>query len=177
MSEAPVFTQFDESCVPRPGRTLIVGSKVYPGRPDRRARYADRLGVDMLPGDGVDRVVDMEEPLPAGLGWFEHAECISVLEHCKRPWLVAQNIERLLVHGGTLMLTVPFIWRYHSYPNDFWRFTTSAIPLLFPEIKWKTLKYAHVAMHEDPQKIPVEHTKNGPHFCRTEVYAFGTKSE
>ena len=59
---------------PRQGRTLIVGSKVYADKEDRRGRYSDAVGVDMLSGDGVDFVVNLEEPLPKALGLFDHVE-------------------------------------------------------------------------------------------------------
>lgn len=120
----------------RKGRTLIVGSHVYEGREDDRARYKHAVGVDMIPGPGVDVVHDMEEPLPAGLGTFAHAECFSVLEHSRRPWLLAANIERLLESGGTLWVTVPWMWRRHGYPSDYFRFTTEGIKAIFPGIQW-----------------------------------------
>lgn len=120
----------------RKGRTLIVGSHVYEGREDDRARYKQAVGVDMIPGPGVDVVHDMEEPPPSGLGTFAHAECFSVLEHSRRPWLLAANIERLLESGGTLWVTVPWMWRRHGYPSDYFRFTTEGIKAIFPGIHW-----------------------------------------
>lgn len=120
----------------RKGRTLIVGSHVYEGREDDRARYKNAVGVDMIPGPGVDVVHDMEEPLPAGLGTFAHIECFSVLEHSRRPWLLAANIERLLESGGTLWVTVPWMWRRHGYPSDYFRFTTEGIKAIFHGIQW-----------------------------------------
>lgn len=121
------------------GRTLLVGSYVVEGKEDRRQLYRDVLGVDMREGPGVDKVVDMEED--CDLGKFEHIECLSVLEHCRRPWLVAANIIRHLSPGGTLHVEAPFVWRIHAYPDDYYRFTTSAITSLFDGIKFDHLMY------------------------------------
>lgn len=160
----------------RMGRTLIVGSHVYPGRDDRRAYYNDVVGVDAIEGPGVDRVVDLEEASPDDLGLFSHVECRSVLEHARRPWLVAANIEGLLEPGGTLDLAVPFVWSLHSYPGDFWRFTVAAVRSLFARIEWRALRYAHRCLDGERSKTP-RATVNGHVFiARTEVLGFGVRA-
>lgn len=161
---------------PAPGRVLIVGSRIYGSREDRRARHAQAVGVDMLPGPGVDVVLDMETPAVATLGVFAHIECVSVLEHSRRPWLLAANLERLLQPGGTLHLTAPFIWRVHGYPHDYWRFTIDGIRTLLPGISWDALVYAHV--FETPKNhIPRTEVEGMPYFARTEVCGFGRREE
>jgi hypothetical protein len=160
---------------PRRGPVLIVGSKLYrTKRDDRRSQYADVLGVDMQPGEGVDRVLDLEEPLPSDLGPFAHVECMSVLEHSRRPWLLAANLERLLLAGGTLFLSVPFMWRIHGYPEDYWRFTPSGIRTLFPRVQWQRLCFGHQGLSED-RTIPQIIANGHIYFARTEVYGFGVK--
>jgi SAM-dependent methyltransferase len=167
-------------CHPRPGRTLIVGSRIYREREDRRRRYPDAVGVDMQDGPGVDRVLDLQESPPSDLGTFEHVECQSVLEHAKRPWLLAENLERLMRPGATLFVTVPFMWRIHAYPDDFWRFTPAAVALLFPSIDWVALRLCHWEIEEwDAVKIPVRQFSTDdvptPWFPRTEVLGFGRR--
>ena len=157
---------------PQPGKTLIVGSRIYVEREDRRKRYQDAVGVDMLAGPGVDVVLNLEEPLPADFGPFAHIECMSVLEHSRRPWLLAANLERLLVPGGTIFITVPFVWRVHGYPDDYWRFTASGVRALFPRVTWLAETYAHSDM-TDGQHVPCVKLKDWPYFARTEVCMFG----
>lgn len=160
---------------PTPGRTLIAGSCVYGGKQDRRALYADAVGVDLQDGPGVDVVYDLEldthnilEPT------FSHIECRSVLEHAKRPWRLAATLERLLLPGGTIDITVPFCWRLHSYPSDYWRFTADAVREIFPSIEWRALAYASGKLSKR-FRVP-KHTVDGvPYFPRTEVFGFGVK--
>jgi SAM-dependent methyltransferase len=158
---------------PKAGRTLIAGSRVYPGRADRRKLFAEAEGWDALPGVGVDRVVDLESIIPCG-DQFAHVECISVLEHARRPWLFARNLEQVLRSGGTLHLTVPFIWRVHAYPDDFWRFTVAGVRALFSSIEWLHVLYAHLEL-TDLVKTPSMSVGEYPFLARTQVCAFGTR--
>jgi hypothetical protein len=153
---------------PKDGRTLIVGSHVYATRTDRRLKYASAVGVDMIAGPGVDEVLNLEETLPSHLGEFTHIDCVSVLEHAQRPWLIAENLERLLVQAGTLFLQVPFVWRVHAYPSDFWRFTVECIKLLFPQIQWTSLQFV-------PPKVDSQTFNGVPYFRRTQVCGFGVR--
>lgn len=169
---------FEEGHKPASGRTLIVGSNLYTTeKEDRRLRYQNVIGVDQIEGNGVDRVLDMEKALPKDFGLFSHIECCSVLEHSKRPWLIASNIQRALVKGGTLFVTVPFVWRVHSYPSDYWRFTREAVRLIFPKIQWHELIYAHINLDKKgliPKLMPVDGPPH-PHLARTEIFGFGER--
>jgi SAM-dependent methyltransferase len=166
--------EFERAYVrPRAGRTLIAGARVYEGREDRRALYEHAEGWDALPGAGVDRVIDMETDVPMG-EQFAHVECISVLEHARRPWLLAQNIEQVLRVGGTLHVTVPFVWRVHAYPDDFWRFTASGLCALFSCIEWVRVMYASTDL-TDSIKARAISVHEYPYLARTQVCAFGVR--
>jgi hypothetical protein len=159
---------------PLEGRTLIAGSFVADGKADRRRLYKDVLGVDMRKGFGVDRVLDLEEPLPQDIGQFEHIECLSVLEHSRRPWMLAANLERLLMEGGTLHLSVPFVWRFHDYPSDYFRFTAEGVRVLFPGIRWVALAYASNRLRGDHYLGALD-VSGHPFMPRCEVIGFGVR--
>lgn len=163
--------------VPQPGRTLIVGSKLFGDREDRRKRYPDALGVDMQDGDGVDIVANLEDALPDDLGRFDHVECMSVLEHSRRPWLLAANLQKLMRKGATIYLTVPFVWRVHDYPSDYWRFTQDGIRALFPGITWHRMANASDVLKLNDM-VPAVQVGDGehPYLARTEVLAFGVRA-
>ena len=174
---------FEQTYVrPREGRTLIVGSKIFGQREDRRLRYRDAVGVDMQAGDGVDVVVDLEDEDEisfADLGPFAHIECLSVLEHSRRPWLLAENMQRLLEPGGTIFLSVPFVWRFHGYPNDYFRFTAEGVRALFPLIRWEQLQYASDRLRPDHYLPGLEKAAGNsghPHLPRCEVMGFGARA-
>jgi hypothetical protein len=179
--------QFQKEYVrPNKGRALIVGSKIYRDKEDRRKRYADAVGVDMLPGDGVDVVCDLENWIDVlenfGVQYgdtrephrFDHVECMSTLEHSRRPWIMAENIQALMKPGASIFVSVPFCWRIHAYPDDYWRLTPSAVRSIFPEIEWQHVMLAADVLRPDG-KIPAVKANSHPYMARTETVAFGHK--
>jgi SAM-dependent methyltransferase len=164
---------------PKKGRTLVVGSKLYTGREDRRLRFPEAVGVDMLPGDGVDYMMNLEELSKDDfetLGKFDHVDCVSVLEHSSRPWLMAANLEKLLVPNGTIYLNVPFIWRVHAYPDDYFRYTAAGVRVLFPQIEWNVMKYVSSSINDSHKLGAMLNNMNGlPYLPRTSVLGFGAK--
>jgi SAM-dependent methyltransferase len=157
------------------GAALVTGSRVYTEKPDRRALYPAAFGIDMLEGEGVDLVHDLEQPLPADLT-FSHVDCVSVLEHVRRPWLFAQTIERAMSPGATILLSVPWVWRVHGYPSDYWRFTPMAIQSLFENIDWR--RFAYMSDSKIVRKVPKRVDANGSvWFARTELLAWGRRCE
>jgi SAM-dependent methyltransferase len=123
------------------GSILEVGSKDYGSTvPFRRElQYTGRyVGLDMEDGPGVDVVGDLSFGL-CGLEpeSFSLIICCSVLEHVKKPWDMAANMERLVRPGGTVYIAVPWVWRYHGYPEDYFRFSHRGIMELFPSLAWR----------------------------------------
>lgn len=132
------------------GPVLEVGSKNHAAE-NRGATMPFRemfphneyVGVDMEAGVGVDRIVD----LVVGTGdlppnHFDLVICCSVLEHVARPWKMAENLTSLLRPGGTLYMSVPWIWRYHQYPDDYFRYSFRGIMSLFPDLTWTRVHYS-----------------------------------
>ena len=126
------------------GPFLEVGSKDYGNTQDLRSRFrgqGDYVGVDMEEGPGVDMVLDLTQPfekIDRQLGGrrFKTVFCLSVLEHCDQPFLMAENLTRLLAEGGRICISVPFSFQFHAYPHDFWRFTHHGIMRLFPAFQF-----------------------------------------
>ncbi len=123
------------------GPFLEIGARRYVDLPDLRTLFPGEewLGTDLSPGDGVDIVVDLTLPfgeVDAALGHrrFKTVFCLSVLEHCAQPFAMARNVTRLLDRTGLIHLSVPFAWKYHGFPSDYWRFTPEGVAKLFPDI-------------------------------------------
>lgn len=127
------------------GPVLEIGSKDYGNTSSFRTVYTQNeyVGIDMEDGKNVDHVVD----LVAGIGplkerHFGLAICCSVLEHVTRPWVMAENITTLIRPGGMLYMSVPWVWRYHPYPDDYYRFSFKGIKELFPGFSWNQIYYS-----------------------------------
>lgn len=51
----------------------------------------------------------------------------QVFEHIEDPTAAAGNILEMLRPGGTFLITVPFLIKYHPSPLDMWRWTRPAL--------------------------------------------------
>ena len=127
------------------GPYLEIGSQDYGNTQPLRSVFAasgeEYVGIDMLDGPGVDRVVDLLAPFETIDKQLDHRRfgsifSFSVMEHCENPFRMAEHMTRLLAPGGHICLSVPFAWEFHGYPSDYWRFTVEGIKKLFPDIEW-----------------------------------------
>lgn len=121
------------------GPIIEIGSKDYGNTTTFRDAYPgnEYVGIDMEAGPGVDKILDLAEgtgDLP--LAYFELAVCCSVLEHVRQPWKMAEHLGSLVRPGGKLFISAPWVWRYHPYPDDFFRFSPRGIASLFPDFRW-----------------------------------------
>ena len=62
---------------------------------------------------------------------FDSVVCFNVLEHCAKPWIVVENIDRWLRKGGKAFCMVPNAQRIYSLPCDYWRPLPSACEIMF----------------------------------------------
>jgi len=75
-------------------------------------------------------------------GHFDMIICCSVLEHVEKPWEMAQNITRLIKPNGRVYMSVPWVWKYHAYPDDYFRFSWRGIESLFEALHWEHRYYS-----------------------------------
>jgi SAM-dependent methyltransferase len=79
------------------------------------------------PGAAQADIVASLDDLPVADGSFEIALLTQVLEHVVDPIAVLAELRRVLVPGGRLLLTVPFVGELHEEPWDFYRYTNHAL--------------------------------------------------
>jgi SAM-dependent methyltransferase len=131
---SPLMRRFVALANERGGRVLQIGSRVPRGEEPVPPRHLlpRLIGLDIHPGCNVDLVGDAH-----GLSGFIRARSLgailstSVLEHIQAPWLVAAEMNRVLEIGGLVYHHVPGAWPGHAQPNDFWRFSSEGLRVLF----------------------------------------------
>ena len=87
--------------------------------------------LDIKPVDGVTDVVADALALPFVAAHFDCILASEVMEHLSDPFLFIREITRVLKLGGTVILTVPFMFHQHSDPYDYWRPTRRSLEELF----------------------------------------------
>jgi len=69
--------------------------------------------------DLLDKVVDINGPLPYANGSFDTVLCTDVIAHVKRPWELIDEFSRVLKPGGRMVITTPFIYWLAQYPYEY----------------------------------------------------------
>lgn len=95
---------------------------------DLRPLFGGRAftGVDMRPGPGVDRVMDLRA-LDLADDAVGTALCLDTLEHCEDPPQACRELARVTrADGGVCVLSSVMLFGIHAYPSDYFRFTPEA---------------------------------------------------
>ncbi len=105
------------------GRVLDIGSQDVNGSlKDVCPPGLHYVGVDFVPGKGVDVVLDDPYVLPFEPESFDAVVSSSCFEHSPFFWVLFLEIMRVLKPAGLLYLNVPSNGLFHRYPVDCWRF-------------------------------------------------------
>src|SRR6476660_4442754 len=100
------------------GRTLDIGAQNGP----YANHFPHRIALDIKRGIGVQIIGDAQA-LGIGNETFDVVLCTEVLEHLPEPQRAIDEIFRVLVPGGQLLLTTRFLFPIHDAPHDYFRFT------------------------------------------------------
>ncbi len=128
-----------------PGPILEIGSYQVSGQEDiacLRTVFEGKeyVGVDMRPGPGVDSVENVEA-LPRESASVGSIIALNVFEHVEHFWRGFEEVQRVLRPDGLMLVSCPFSFHIHAYPNDYWRFTPEALSSLLSELPHKIVGY------------------------------------
>lgn len=119
------------------GRGLDIGGAIGP--------YARHLG----PNELVILDIDAQAPadvlgdahsLPFQADSFDFIIMTNLLEHLRNPAKAIEEAGRVVKPGGKILVSVPFLFRIHPNPNDYWRFTLDGLSELM-DGSFTLLKY------------------------------------
>jgi SAM-dependent methyltransferase len=74
---------------------------------------------------------DYLDDKPGYVNFFEVIYSNNVFEHLARPWVTVKHIDRMLRPGGLVITVAPWAHRYHKAPDDYFRYSHSAMQSLF----------------------------------------------
>ena len=126
------------------GSVLELRIKGHPDASSFRDHYRqnDYVGIEMDDAN-ADLLIELANRIDGSPDdHFSLAACCSVLEHVRRPWVLADQLTRILRPGGTLFMSVPWVWGYHPCPDDYFRYSWRGIIELFPAFEWDNIFYS-----------------------------------
>ncbi len=108
------------------GRVLDVGCSTKPYQPLFDHNVTQYVGADVPFAGHANPVIDVfsrAEYLPFQGESFDTVLLTEVLEHVPDPGSALQEVARVLVPEGKAIVSVPFMYRVHEAPYDFYRYT------------------------------------------------------
>lgn len=116
-------------------KILEVGSREVTGKSNARKMFseANYTGFDFYAGDNVDIVGDahkLSSYFPADES-FDIIYSSACFEHFAMPWLVAEEINKLLKIGGYVFIETHFSFSSHERPWHFFQYSDMGLKVLF----------------------------------------------
>jgi len=100
-----------------PSKTMVFNMGSGP-----RIINSDCVNMDLFPYKNVDIVADILH-MPLKDKTVSRIICDTVVEHLASPSSVLKECGRVLSDDGLAYITAPFLYPYHSSPDDFFRWT------------------------------------------------------
>lgn len=123
LRRADVYSSLPENAV-----ILNIGSKDIPVDAPRSCRL---LNVDIDPSVKPDIVADAHDMHMISSNTADCVLAISMLHHCRKPWRVVEELHRILKPGGVVYANIPFVFPFHTDPDDYWRVSFHGVDVLF----------------------------------------------
>ena len=88
----------------------------------------------------ADIFTDLNQPLPVDSEVADTVVCLSVLEHLSEPQTLLNEAYRIMKPGAVMILQVPWQWKLHEEPYDFFRYTPYGLKHLFGKAGFKDIE-------------------------------------
>jgi|SaaInlStandDraft_4_1057021.scaffolds.fasta_scaffold01508_4 SAM-dependent methyltransferase len=111
------------------GSVLDIGSKSIKSGYYKKIKIKEGTNItftDLHEGEGVVKL-DVEKDFPFEDSTFDCVISFHLFEHVFNYQNSVEEIQRILKPGGKFIIAVPFMHKFHADPDDFYRFTSSAI--------------------------------------------------
>lgn len=117
-------------------KVLEIGSRCVSSQAHWKRFFPDvqYTGIDIIDGENVDLVADahrLSEYFDKES--FDLVLSFAVFEHLAMPWVVAEEISKVLKIGGHVAIETHFSYSEHELPWHFFQFNSNALESMFNE--------------------------------------------
>ncbi len=119
---------------PKDKNMLEIGAGINPSASDNITTFGIKTykNLDFLSNGNPHTIIgDITDCKQIPNSSYDFIYSADTFEHIKKPWLAAKEIERILRPEGIIFIIVPFAYRYHECPVDYWRYSPHALVSLF----------------------------------------------
>ncbi len=88
----------------------------------------------------IDQFINLNEQLNLPSNEYDSVLLSDVLEHIAEPSNLLKELNRVLKQNGKLIIMVPFLYRLHEEPHDFYRYTEYSLKHLLEKNGFKLIK-------------------------------------
>ena len=117
-------------------RVLEIGSRCVSSQAHWKRFFPDvqYTGIDIIDGDNVDLIADAHKLSDHfERESFDLVISFAVFEHLAMPWIVAEEISKVLKVGGHIAIETHFSYSEHELPWHFFQFNSTALESMFNE--------------------------------------------
>jgi SAM-dependent methyltransferase len=100
---------------------------------------AEQPGTHKTPS-GADYIFDLEVPFPLDTEMFDAVLCFNVLEHVYNFQNLVRESFRILRKEGEIHISVPFFFNIHGSPDDYFRYTQSALVRILGDVGFSDIR-------------------------------------
>jgi len=129
--------------LPYTGTVIDLGCGSSPYKENILGQASTYVGVDWTNSihgrAGVDVFANLSRPLPFRDDCADVIVSFQTLEHLPEPSLFLAESLRILKPGGSIYMTVPFMWHVHEEPHDYYRYTRYGLLYLFEKAGFKDI--------------------------------------
>lgn len=96
--------------------------------------YRNCLYLEVYPSVSADVIVSGDCKYPIKSESLDGIGCFAVLEHTRKPWLVVEEIYRMLKPGGIVFIDWPFLQPVHGFPSHYFNATREGLTSIFTDL-------------------------------------------
>ena len=112
------------------GKVLDLGAGMAKYKETIKKHAADYIACDVKKNENIDMVCNVTN-LVFPPESFDTVISTQVFEHVDNPFMVAQEIKKVLKMGGNAIITAPFMLPFHADPKDHFRFSREGLEEIF----------------------------------------------
>lgn len=120
------------------GRVLDLGAGMAKYKKIIAKNTTDYIACDVKKNENIDTVCDVTN-LNFQPESFDTVISTQVFEHVDNPFIVTQEIKKVLKTGGIAIITAPFMFPYHSDPKDNFRFSREGLEEIFKSFDFEII--------------------------------------